>query len=91
MVASQNLGANATLKIDNTWPHSIYLVFAGTWNYSVILAVFPNNGSAPVVTTLARHSANNMPVSVSANGTRGISITNIASATHGVLVCEFHK
>lgn len=70
-----NVGANVTLNIANNDPHAVFVVFWGTWNYSGVYLVFPNNGSTPVSVLLGKHGSA-LLLSVSAYGTWGISLKN---------------
>lgn len=69
------VGANSSKSFDSQSPHNVWLVLYGTWNYSGVYLVFPNQGGTPVSVLLGKHS-NNPLCTFSANGNWGIKVNN---------------
>ena len=76
---SGSLAAGAARWIGNYGAHSKFIVFYGTWNNSQILAVFPNNGGAPIVRLIAGYNTTASYFTIGANGQWGFYIKNTSS------------
>lgn len=87
-----NIQTGQNTAINNTSSHNIFIVAYGTWNYSSIYIVFPNNGNAPISRLLASHSGqDDDKVSFSANGSWGIIINNTSQYEMPVTVIKLKK
>ena len=74
--------------------HFIHIVACGMWNSSVLLAVFPANGGEPrvkVIATYANTDTPSIPVTITANGNYGLTITNTTSNTCPLTVYAIRK
>ena len=71
--------ANSSVSIASDRPHDIWLVLYGSWNYSGMYLLFPNNGSSPVSVLLGKYG-NNPLCTFSANGNWGITVNNTSTS-----------
>ena len=87
-----NISVNGSFSIDNNSPHSIFIVAYGTWNYSCLYAVFPNQGGTPISRLLSSYiGGTDDRISFSANGAWGITINNTSQYQMPVTVMKIKK
>ena len=90
LMDSGSIAANTTISISNANAHLIFIIAYGTWNYSVLLAVFPNNSSAPIVKVICGYSSSSA-YQITANGSWGINIKNTGSSNMPCVVIGISK
>jgi len=77
-----------SIDIEPVSAHTVYIVRIGNWNTAYLLAVFPNDGSNPIVRTIASYTEtpfSNTGFTITNNGTWGIKITNTSTSLNHAL------
>lgn len=86
------IAVDQMVTIANTSAQDFFIVAAGTWNRNALYVVFPNNGNAPIVRTVASYLDSPVTlVNFAANSNWGLTITGAVSPSTQLTVFKVKK
>ena len=82
-----------TVSSTSQQAHDVFIVIVGTWNYSTVYLVFPNNSGSPVVRLIASYQGSTpiAGVTIEANGNWGLKLTGVANPSTKMTVVRMRK